>query len=542
MKHILFVTLLILSFNSFAQDTTFVRSLATHGRVSNISTNNNYLYARINDSIYKWDNGFIPFAEGKLKYSWIVQVQDELIINHSDYLTKPDYVDPKALVSGLLPGRVIYDITSVTIGNSFYLSYNGIILEYRINPYVEVLHPGISVRHVYSEPDLRIVSTYNGIFMDTIKNVFSTNKLGSVTYSSGELSKIDSYYYLCQNNLLRYNESEKKFEIWINTEGESRFRKLFKYENKIYGLFKNAFGQIDLEKRIVTEYYSDAIFTDYEIFDRKLFLSSLDEGLFVFEPDEKKMKKINPISSINDLAKKEDELFLGTDDGLFRLNLNKGTLETVFEGESVIQIAFYNEDVIFTNNDGLSAYREDGFLPIVENVEFNKMALSIDDHFLYAGSVFGLYTIKSGKLRKLLETESMSIIDNKIQKEFNIYSLILIIIINVILLSVGVYFGIKFSRTKQIALQSSTVIDNESVVELVRKDKSILSVQDIADNYDTSITQLNRLLKKENTIALTLLKSVKKDIAIEMYEEGKSLDEISKRVGYSIRFVREKLL
>ena len=68
------------------------------------------------------------------------------------------------------------------------------------------------------------------------------------------------------------------------------------------------------------------------------------------------------------------------------------------------------------------------------------------------------------------------------------------------------------------------------------------SVQDIADNYDTSITQLNRLLKKENTIALTLLKSVKKNIAIEMYEEGKSLDEISKRVGYSIRFVREKLL
>ncbi|TXG34838.1 hypothetical protein [Seonamhaeicola maritimus] len=538
MKHVLFITFLFLCFKSSAQDTIFVRSLTTNGRVSNISTDNNYLFARIGDSIYKWDNGFIPFAKGKLKYSSIAQGQDELIINHTEYLSKTDFVDLKAIGSRLLPGRSKYDVTSVTIGDVFYLCYNGIILEYKINPYVEVFHPGVSIRHVYIEPGLRIISTYEGIFMDSIASRFNTNKLGSVNYSSGELSKINSHYYLCQDHLLRYNEIEEKFERWIDTREEPKFRKLFIYEDKIYGLFENTFGQIDLEKRVVTEYYSDAFFTDYEIFDGKLFLSSLDKGLFVFEPGEKKMTKINSISSINDLAQKENKLFLGTDNGLFQLNLEKGFLESIFEGISVIQVVFYNDDFIFTNNDGLTAYREGVFLPIIENVEFNRMALTVDDKFLYAGSVFGLYTIKSLNLKKFMETESIKVEDYKIQKEFNIFYLVLVILI---FISGAIYFGIKTTRSKQLEMQSST-IDVKSVVELVRKKKSILSVQDIADYYDTSITQLNRLLKKENTIALSLLKSVKKNIANEMYEDGKSLEEISKRVGYSIRFVREKLL
>ena len=538
----LFFTLLIICFNSSAQDTIFVRSLATPGRVSNISTNNNYLYARINDSVYKWDNGFTPFAEGKFKYSMVIQGEDELIINHSQHLNYEDYADPKTFDSGLLPGPINYDITSVTIGNNFYLCYRGVILEYRINPNIEVYYKEKSVRHVYVEPGLRIVSTYDGIFKDTIFDVFSENKLGSTEYSSGELSKIDSFYYLCQDNLLRYNEIENKFETWINTEGNPRIRKLFTYENKIYGLFDKAFGQIDLEKRIVTEYYGHAVFTDYEIFDGKLFLSSLDEGLFVFEPDEMKINKINTISSINDLAQKENQLFLGTDDGLFRLNFDKDSLDPVFEGKSVVQVVFYNEDFIFTNNDGLTAYTKNGFLPIVENVEFNRMALSIDQHYLYAGSVFGLYTIQLAKLTNLLKAESVSVEDDKSQKEFDVSYLVLIIVISIIFISVIVYFVIRISRKERVVLQSNTVIDAESIVELVRNNKSILSVQHIADNYDTTVTQLNRVLKKENTIALTLLKSVKKNIAIEMYEEGKSLEEISKRVGYSIRFVREKLL
>ena len=145
-------------------------------------------------------------------------------------------------------------------------------------------------------------------------------------------------------------------------------------------------------------------------------------------------------------------------------------------------------------------------------------------------------------MTNLLKTESVSLEDVKSQNEFDVSYLVLIIVISIIFISVIVYFFIRISRKERVVLQSNTVIDAESIVELVRNNKSILSVQHIADNYDTTNTQLNRVLKKENTIALTLLKSVKKNIAIEMYKEGKSLEEISKRVGYSIRFVSEKLL
>ena len=543
-KHFLFFLLLALCLSSSAQDTVFVRSLPAPSRVTNISSDNKYLYARISDRIYKWDNEFIPVAEGKLKYSWVVRGQDELIINHSEEILKSVIVDASIRSSALIPGKVGYDMTSVTIGNIFYLCHSGIILEYRINPYVKVYHSSKSIRHVYTEPGLRIISTYEGIFIDSIFDNFSTEEVDPLmaSYSSGELCKIDSNYYLCQDNLLRFNLIKRKFETWINTEEKPRIRKLFKYKNNIYGLFDSAFGQIDLERKNVIQYYGRAMFTDFEIIDGKLFLSTLDDGLFVFNLEKQEINRVNTISSINDLAKKGGFLFLGTDEGLFRLNLAKNTLEAVFEGRSVVQMVFYNEAIIFANNDGLTSYADGRFHTIVQNIEFNRMALSVDQQYLYAGSVFGLYTIETGDLKRLIKVESTKIVDNNSQEGMSLYFLFFIIFLCATLVSVFVYFRFKNGRRTQAEVKFNLIINVDSVTELIKSNKSILSVLDIAENYNTSITQLNRKLKKENSSGLSLLKKVKKEIASEMFSEGKSLEEIAQRVGYSVRYVREKLL
>jgi DNA-binding CsgD family transcriptional regulator len=54
--------------------------------------------------------------------------------------------------------------------------------------------------------------------------------------------------------------------------------------------------------------------------------------------------------------------------------------------------------------------------------------------------------------------------------------------------------------------------------------------------------QLNRILKKYNTSGLAVLKSIKQDIVKEMMSQQKSMEEISKRVGYSIGYIKRNLL
>ena len=542
MKRYVFISVLLLCSNCFTQDTVFVRSLPLIGRVSNISTDNHYLYVRVKDSVYKWDNGFFPLTEAKLNYSWVEKGNNELIINHTKYISKTDRIEPES-VSGLIPGRSINNISSATVGKNLYLCYNGNVLEYKVNPNVKVHYSGESIRHIYTEHNLRITSTYNGIFIDTLFNNFSTTEIDPVlaSYSNGELNNIDSNYYLCQDNLLKYNVFEKKFETLINTEGAPRFRKIFKLNNKLYGIFDSAFGQFSIEKGIVLEFYEHASFTDYEIIEGKVFLSSEDRGLFVFDPDNETIINIDcPSNSINDLLKKENSLFLGTENGVLQLNDDQKTFESIFAGKNVLQLLFYQEAIIFTSDDCLMVYYKNNIVTLVENIEFNKMALLIDEHFLYAGSVSGLYTIETTDLKHMLRYDSHRINDTKIQKSTLIFYLVLIV--SCILIIAAVFLYINKSNRTRVVLQTNLLLSKESCINLIKNNKSILSVEDIADYYNTSITQLNRKLKKENTIALSLMKDVKKEIATEMYKEGKTLDEISKRVGYSNRYVREKLL
>ena len=91
-------------------------------------------------------------------------------------------------------------------------------------------------------------------------------------------------------------------------------------------------------------------------------------------------------------------------------------------------------------------------------------------------------------------------------------------------------------------IQKKILLDSEMIRNVVLNNPQILSVEHLAEHFKTSVVQLNRHLKKEELSGLNLLKSIKKEIALEMLKDGKSLEEISKRVGYSMRYVKAKLL
>ena len=63
----------------------------------------------------------------------------------------------------------------------------------------------------------------------------------------------------------------------------------------------------------------------------------------------------------------------------------------------------------------------------------------------------------------------------------------------------------------------------------------MVSVEAIAEYFETSTVQLNRILKKYDTSGLAVLKTIKQDIVKEMITENKTLEEISKLVPVRLR-------
>ena len=85
-------------------------------------------------------------------------------------------------------------------------------------------------------------------------------------------------------------------------------------------------------------------------------------------------------------------------------------------------------------------------------------------------------------------------------------------------------------------------INPDNIREVVLNNPQLISVESIAEYFETSTVQLNRILKKYDTSGLLVLKSIKQDIVKDMMVQDKSLEEISKRVGYSINYIKRNLL
>ena len=102
----------------------------------------------------------------------------------------------------------------------------------------------------------------------------------------------------------------------------------------------------------------------------------------------------------------------------------------------------------------------------------------------------------------------------------------------------------KYKIKKSIVEQRfiETQLSETYLKEIIMSKKNILSVSDLAEELKTSTVQLNRKLARSNISALNILKETKKEIALEMYKNGNSISSISKRVGYSERFIKENFL
>jgi len=525
-----------------AQDTSFVQSisLSDHGYIRNITSDPNTLYLRIEDSIYKWSNNELNYIQkGYSRYSWVKNDINDYYWIHNENVSR-NKQSFGTVAKKLIPGKINKTTTHARIKDKLYISHNGKLLEYNINSLTKLFHEGRSIRNIYSEPDFRIISTYSGVFLDTDYRVFKDDNLSQDPefYSNGKFVKLDTSYFLCQDGLLLYDKKTQKFDVLIHNNGEQMFRNILQSETKNFGVLNDGIVDLNIKERRIGDYlYSGAVVDAISHKNTIYFITS--DGLLGEIESDGSIKTYPSGLELTEITLIDNTIYIGSRNGLY--TFKNGQFNCLLANYEVIELIDWNGTMIFSNNTGLYAIINNRALSIHENIEFNKHALSKDPYFLYAGSVNGLYVISSDQLNDWINLKTNeSFIQNLKTPWFQrahywIYSLLTVTLIIV-------YY--KYHNSQKLAQLSRDRLkfDIEYLEMLIRKNHKIKSVNDLADHLNTSVVQLNRKLKEQNTKPLVILQNVKKDLCIEMFDQGAKLSEIAKRVGYSERYIKENFL
>lgn len=540
MKKYLFWLIAFTTFICNAQDTIFVKSHDLKN-IRNIDVLDGRLLIRFPKSYtFYYNNIFekeVSLPENTKVFTWTDNLNDNNNIYHSNYFPKEKLFKKTHLLKKLIPGEVTENISLGRIKNTLYICWKGKLLEYKIyNHYRRILNES-SIRHIYRDQSTNIISTYSGIFNCDV-DFSHTTKFTIPSYSNGELNQINNNYYLCSDDL--YIKQNNNFILYWKRDGIEKFRELLNYNGKSYALFEHSFSEINLITKQESVIKKINNLSDVEKHKSQLLLSSENGGLYVYK--NKHIKKVfENNSSIYDINFFNNSIYLCCDDGIRILNEN-------YEEKKFISI--YKPINIIPLDNALitSTYKGLFYIDLIKNksyelipdVEFNKKALTRFDNYIYAGSIQGLYILNIVELNtnflESLESTTIKTENNRI-----LISLIIFVIL-LILISVFVYY--KKKKATQESINQKEIFDNmDAIYGIIKTNPNIKSVEDLAIFIGVSSpTLITKIKKKTGLSPLVYLKNCKKNIAIELLEQGIGIDEISIRVGYSVRYIKSNFL
>lgn len=527
------------------QDTTFVKVVDLPEYINNVDSDGKYLIARSNSKMWIYESGEFV-SSGKPgntpgRYTWLVSNTnpDEIKTYNSDFF--PAERNRTTLqLRNLVPGKVTANLSFASMGNNLFLCFRGQILEYRINRFYQIRHQGKSIRYVFNNDSIRLVATYSGIFSDD-KVTDQSELIPGTAYANGEISMIESSIYLNQDNLFRL--AENKWQQVYNANNGPKFRKLFSNAGHIWFLAEQSAGTIDLNTLSITTKLTQEEHTleDAEVINESndVAIAGTDSTLHFLNDQGTEIKSIRLPYIVYDIIPLSNEIILCTSGGILSVNLKNNKVTTLLQHPYVIKALPMRDHLIFTSFNGLYIWREDLLYPVIENVEFNKKALTIWDKQIFAGSVDGLYILDQ---ERIFIDLLPSLTPSK-TKQTNWSALFMIGLAVSLAIITLAYFRVKSKKEKiETDFRKKQKITPELIREAIINDPKILSVDQIAELFNISTVQLNRILKKYDTTGLELLRNIKRGIVKQMFQENKSLEEISARVGYSGKYIRKNFL
>lgn len=516
------------------QDTIFVAKHLFPEKVRNVFENGNELYVKTGDGLYKRENNKWELQDTKFQKAFVFYNKGFF---EADYIPNPFIFDARSMAT-LIPQRSLVNGTLARVDDHLFVSVGGSLFEYAINNYYKHYYQECSIRDIYIEKNLKVISTYSGIFInDTIKAV-------SPSYSNGCFTKIKGNYYLSADSLYLYT-SPNTFKS--DPSGTNLFagysRKLIEYQTNIFALntksvnqFDSSFGLRPIHQGF--EYY------DIETVDSLLLFCTGTGEVFQFDGQKSQMLcKLN--TRIRDIYSYSNTLYFSTDEGVYTLqNRQANTLKMLFPLKlSVMVIIDLQNNTWIATENGLFVLPDKGQEPIefIKGVEFNRGALTCFGDEIYAGSIEGLYVINIYAVVK----NFLPLYLNKKSLDESAFQLRMLVIgsLTVALLLLAGY--IVYKRRRKISFATTQMKDEpaftlEKIGEDIRT-HNIMTVEGLAEHYKTNTVQLNRQFKTFDTTPGKFLKKTKLSLASELLKNGVPMEDVVAKTGYSVGYLKKEL-
>ena len=491
----------------------------------NIFSLNNEVYISSNDGIYN------------IKSGNILEIYDSNVKGPLDNSFAKTKLEIRRLESPILLNSTYNNSTTdfLYFKEYLYIISKGHLLIYKSNFYS--FKATGSVRSITKN----FIGTYSGVF-------FRERKLESITYTDGQIKEFDSTSFVCFNGLIFY-ENGVETMIYKNSDrlnypsqiGNISNIFLLYHPNYLVvsstGIFKYNFSANDFkqiyfsEKSVIPvrknfrngyEYENDFLFVDGQNLKS---LSTQNYQTDIVYQFEKKVEDLVAIDNMFYVLTDQSTIITLHNDiekvkmiNEFELSSNYHTVET------------FNNYLIISGNNDLSIYdiNKDNFFSNIIIDEFNKGAIYKDDESISIGSIHGVYNFSSpDKFIMFLNHNKM--IKNVRASEINL-NIILAFFITFIILII-----VLLNKKKLVKINNQDMVSDIKL--FVNQNLNSVTVNSLQTKFgleNSAIYHLNNEFK-----AGKYIKYRREQKASEMINLKISLNEISKKTGYSLSYLKK---
>ena len=520
---------------AISQDTSFLSKHSFPTPVRNVFLANNELYVKTGDGLYKLVKSKWELQKMNIKKTFVYY--DKGFIE-ADYLPSQLIFNAKSM-SYLIPQKAIAEASQAEIDNRLYVAAGGSLFEYSINDDYRHLNADYSIRDIYLEEGLKVISSYSGIYIN------DTLKASSPYYSNGYFRKIRGKYYLSSDHLFEFIPPAQFRQI---PSGHNVFagysRKLVEFRDNIYSLNTKSVNRFDnnFELQPIHQGYE---YYDMEVVSDKLLFSTQTGEVFIF--DGQKVKQLLKLKTrIRDIYQFKNTVYFSSEEGVFTIKgLDAATLSQFTKTPFTVMVltdALRNTWVSTENGLYVLPDRQKELIPYIKGVEFNRGALTLYHDTIYAGSISGLYIIDCYNVVKNFLPVYLNKIkadESEQRKKWAIYLAALMSL----LAGLGYVYRIYTLRKAKLILPQKDLppaLSLDNIAEAIRT-HNIMTVEGLADFYGTNTVQLNRQFKVFETTPGKFMKTVKINYARELLGNKMNMEEVVAKVGYSASFIKKEL-
>lgn len=519
----------------FSQDTSFVQRHAFESPVRNVFKAGLDIYVKTGNSLFRWKDGKWQKDDRSFRKSYVFFENDFF---EADYLPNKYIFDAKTM-AGLIPQYSLSSATVATNGNGFFLAVGGSLYEYVVNKDYVRRYNKMSIRDVYFEKGLQVVSTYSGII---INDTLIAREPG---YSNGPLCKVKGKYYLCSDQLYAFIPPDS---FKVVESGENVFagysRKVIEYKGRMFSLNTKSVNWFD-DSLIMQPIHQGYEYYDMEVVQGKLLFSTQSGEIFQY--DGTKTTLLCQLKTrVRDIYTDLDLVYLSSDEGVYTIRqLQPSTLTLLANTPYTVMVLidrFRNTWISTENGLFVKPDKSNEIFPYVPKVEFNRGALTYYKDSIYAGSIEGLYVLDTYHAMKNFIPLHLSKLNTQKKQTATASFVAFIILASLGLVS---WFGYRQYKKKHAKLEihhkpATPKFSLDSVEQIIRKNK-IISVEGLADYFETSTVQLNREFKVFGTTPGKFMKKVKIQYARELLAENTPMEEVVRITGYSASFIIKEL-